>query len=337
MERGNEVVFTAGRGASGLRSHMERGNEMVHPGCVPMWGVGCLEGMDLSVPDLSALIEEMVRRMMSGTEEGHMVLSDAKVALWRLTGQPIFQEKQPQSAETGRKQERSGEWKRTMETNNRTDAIHQQIIGDSQMIRHLKDQIVNIARYPWPVLILGESGTGKELAAMALHHLSHRRRNPLVPVNCAGLPDTLMESEFFGYEKGAFTDAKTHRTGKFHEAANGTLLLDEIGEASAKLQLTLLRVLETGRVMRVGSAREERVNVRVVCATNKPIRQLGREMRTDLFHRISSYPLFMPPLRQRREDIPALARHFIRQFHAEFDEQATGSRSPELTRTRSPP
>jgi len=209
-----------------------------------------------------------------------------------------------------------------MKSDNKTDEIHQHIIGNSEIMMRMKCRIANIARFPWPVLILGESGTGKELAAKAVHDLSPRRNHPFVPVNCAGLPDTLVESEFFGYEKGAFTDAKDRRTGKFQEAANGTLFLDEIGEASTKLQLTLLRVLESGRLMRVGSAKEEAVNVRLICATNKPIQVLMSDMRTDIFQRISTYPLYMPPLRQHREDIPELARHFIRQFRSEFDDQA---------------
>ncbi len=209
-----------------------------------------------------------------------------------------------------------------MKSDNKADEIHQHIIGSSEIMMCMKCRIARIARFPWPVLILGESGTGKELAAKAVHDLSPRRKNPFVPVNCAGLPDTLAESEFFGYEKGAFTDAKSQRTGKFQEAASGILFLDEIGEASTKLQLTLLRALESGRVMRVGSAKEEAVNVRLICATNKPVQELMSDMRTDLFQRISTYPLYVPPLRQHREDIQELIRHFIRQFRSEFDDQA---------------
>jgi len=134
-----------------------------------------------------------------------------------------------------------------MKSDNKTDEIHQRIIGNSEIMMCVKCRIANIARFPWPVLILGESGVGKELAAKAVHDLSPRRKRPFVPVNCTGLPDTLAGSEFFGYEKGAFTDAKDRRTGKFQEAAGGTIFLDEIGEASTKLQLTLLRALESGR------------------------------------------------------------------------------------------
>ncbi|QTA84601.1 sigma 54-interacting transcriptional regulator [Desulfonema magnum] len=202
-----------------------------------------------------------------------------------------------------------------------TDRIHQKVIGDSEIMKRLKSQVLKIARFPWPVMVLGESGVGKELIARSIHKLSLRGDMPFVPVNCAGMPDTLLESEFFGYEKGAFTDAKNHKTGKFHEAEGGTIFLDEIGEASLKLQLTLLRVLDTGRITRVGGVREELVSARIICATNKPVEDLMNEMRTDLFHRISAFPLYIQPLRERREDIPELAGHFIRNFREEFNSQ----------------
>jgi transcriptional regulator with GAF, ATPase, and Fis domain len=201
------------------------------------------------------------------------------------------------------------------------------IIGDSGIIKQVKARIRKIARFPWPLLIMGESGVGKELAARAVHDLSPRREKPFVPVNCAGLPDSLVESELFGYEKGAFTGAEICKNGKFREADNGTLFLDEIGEASTKFQLTMLRVLENRVITKLGGLKEESVNVRVLCATNKPVEKLVAEMRTDLFHRISTFPLYIKPLRERREDIPKLAAYFIRQFRKEYNEQAEKTES----------
>jgi transcriptional regulator with GAF, ATPase, and Fis domain len=207
-----------------------------------------------------------------------------------------------------------------MQSQNETNKL-EQIIGGSRVMKQVKSEICKIADYPWPVLILGESGVGKELAARALHDLSPRREKPFVAVNCAGMPDTLTESEFFGYEKGAFTGAEVRKKGKFEEADGGTVFLDEIGEASVKCQVTLLRVLETRTVTRIGGWKEIPVNAGVICATNKPVHQLVNDMRTDLFHRITSYLLHIPPLRERKEDIPELVAHFIRHFQKEFLDQ----------------
>jgi len=218
-------------------------------------------------------------------------------------------------------------YKRTERKNEamKQNGFFENIIGDSGMMKQLKACIRKIARFPWTVLITGESGVGKELAARAVHDLSPRREKPFVPVNCAGLPDTLLESEFFGYEKGAFTGAEICKNGKFREADSGTLFLDEIGEASVKFQLTLLRVLENRVITKIGGLKEESLNVRVLCATNKPIEKLAADMRTDLFHRISTFPLYIQPLRERKEDIPKLAAYFIRQFRKEYNEQSAGT------------
>ena len=197
---------------------------------------------------------------------------------------------------------------------------NREIIGDSCIMRQVRARVRKLARFPWPVLVLGESGVGKELIARSIHEASPRQDKPFVAVNCAGMPDTLVESEFFGYRKGAFTGAENHKKGKFEEADQGMIFLDEIGEASLKFQLTLLRVLETRKITKVGGWKEEPVCARVLCATNKPVDKMMAEMRTDLFHRISAFPLYIPPLRERREDIPALATHFIRQFRREFGE-----------------
>jgi two-component system nitrogen regulation response regulator NtrX len=171
------------------------------------------------------------------------------------------------------------------------------------------------------VLIFGENGAGKELVARALHFQSRRAHKPFVEVNCAAIPEDLIESELFGHEKGAFTGASQTRRGKFDLAHEGTLFLDEIGDMSLKTQAKILRILEEQRFERVGGSRPIQVDVRVVAATNKNLEEeIARgTFREDLYHRIKVIPLEVPPLRERREDIPALAEHFLLQLAREND------------------
>jgi len=175
------------------------------------------------------------------------------------------------------------------------------------------------------VLITGESGTGKELVARALHSLSPRRHGPFVAINCAALPETLMESELFGHEKGAFTGAAERRAGCFEVAQNGTLLLDEIGEMPLATQAKLLRILEDSKVRRLGSKSEFEVDVRVVAATNKAPEDAVRaaQLRQDLFYRLNVFHVHMPPLRARKEDIPALAEALIASLNRKHECRVT--------------
>jgi transcriptional regulator with GAF, ATPase, and Fis domain len=189
------------------------------------------------------------------------------------------------------------------------------IVGDSPEIRQLLEQVEVVAATEATVLIEGESGTGKELIATALHERSPRTDRPLVRVNCASIPHELLESEFFGHQKGSFSGATRDRAGRFQVADGGTLFLDEVGEIPPDLQGKLLRVLQEGTFSRVGEDQERHVDVRVVAATN---RDLGKEVeagrfREDLYYRLTVFPLRVPPLRERRGDIPMLARHFVEQ------------------------
>src|SRR4051812_39326120 len=193
------------------------------------------------------------------------------------------------------------------------------IIGDDPALRAALARAALVAPTTTPVLVTGESGTGKELLARALHELGPNPGGPFVAVNCGALPRELAESELFGHERGAFTGAAARRAGWFEQASGGTLVLDEIGELPLELQPKLLRVLETSRLRRVGSAGETPVRVRVVAMT---LRNLESEVRRgafrgDLYYRLAGFHLTLPPLRQRAGDVPLLARHFLREIEPE--------------------
>lgn len=193
------------------------------------------------------------------------------------------------------------------------------IVGDSAALRAVLQKIRVVARSHTTVLLRGESGTGKELFARALHDLSPRREHAYVTLNCAALPETVLESELFGHEKGAFTGAQSQRKGRFELADKGTLFLDEIGEISPAFQAKLLRVLQLGEFERVGGSATLKVDVRVVAATNVNLEQAVAEgkFRADLYYRISVVPIMLPPLRERTSDIPLLAREFLTRFNSE--------------------
>jgi formate hydrogenlyase transcriptional activator len=190
------------------------------------------------------------------------------------------------------------------------------IIGTSQPLASVMEQVAVVAPTSSTVLIQGETGTGKELIAQAIHNLSPRRAAAFVKVNCAAIPATLIESELFGHERGAFTGALTQRIGRFEMANGGTLFLDEIGDLALDLQVKLLRVLQEQEFERLGGTRTIRVNVRLVAATNRDLSRMveDKEFRADLFYRLSVFPVSLPPLRGRIDDIPALARHFLAAF-----------------------
>jgi formate hydrogenlyase transcriptional activator len=192
------------------------------------------------------------------------------------------------------------------------------IVGNSRALRAVLEQVSLVAPTDSTVLIQGETGTGKELIARAVHNLSPRQSAPFITLNCAAIPASLLESELFGHERGAFTGALNQRIGRFERAHGGTLFLDEIGEMPLDLQVKLLRVLQEREFERLGSSQTTRVNVRVVAATNRDLQRMieSKEFRADLYYRLSVFPVSLPPLRERREDIPHLARHFMLQCAA---------------------
>jgi two-component system response regulator HydG len=201
-----------------------------------------------------------------------------------------------------------------------------QIIGGSPAMRQTLDLVGQVAPSVATVLIQGESGTGKELIANAIHHGSPRRDRPFIKVNCAALPETLLESELFGYERGAFTGAVARKEGRFELADGGTLFMDEIGDLSPATQAKLLRVLQAGEFERLGGTRTLRADVRLVAATNAELATLVQErrFREDLFYRLNVITVRLPPLRERREDIPLLAQHFLRRFAAKNAKSIAG-------------
>lgn len=203
---------------------------------------------------------------------------------------------------------------------------HTGIFGDSAPIQELLIRIEQMAPVSSTVLIQGESGTGKELVAKAIHDLSPRRGRPFIAVNCAALPETLLESELFGHEKGAFTGAAERRLGRFELADTGTIFLDEIGEIPHSVQVKLLRVLETRSFFRLGGVAPIKVDVRVVAATNRSLSEqvASGAFREDLYYRLNVLSVYLPPLRERRGDIPALVRRFVREFTREHERPFPG-------------
>jgi two-component system nitrogen regulation response regulator NtrX len=195
----------------------------------------------------------------------------------------------------------------------------QQMVGDSGALKQIMEQVRRAAPTNATVLILGESGVGKELIARAIHKTSLRSKERFVQVNCAAIPEELIESELFGHERGAFTGATDKQTGKFEQADRGTIFLDEVGDMSAKTQAKVLRVLQEGEVERLGSAKTIKVDVRVIAATNKDLEEEIAEgrFREDLYFRLSVIPINVPPLRERLEDIPTLVQTFVGQFSRE--------------------
>ena len=201
------------------------------------------------------------------------------------------------------------------------------VVGESPAMQQLMTVVENLAKSDTTtVLIEGESGTGKELIANMVHRLSPSRDEPLMEINCASLPEQLLESELFGHERGAFTDAKTQKQGLFELADGGTIFLDEVGEMSLTIQVKLLRVMERMMFKRVGGTRDIKVNLRIVSATNKDLAQAVRDgaFREDLYYRLKVVPLKVPALRERREDIELLAKHFLNHYNTAFSKNFSG-------------
>ncbi|GAB6066562.1 sigma-54-dependent Fis family transcriptional regulator [Aquifex pyrophilus] len=197
------------------------------------------------------------------------------------------------------------------------------IIGRSKAVRRLIELVEKVAKSDSTVLLLGESGTGKSLIARTIHYESPRKEKPFVTVNCAAIPENLLEAELFGYEKGAFTGAYAPKKGKFELANGGTIFLDEIGDMPLSLQAKILRVLQDREIERLGSEKTIKVDVRIIAATNKDLKKLVEEgkFREDLYYRLNVIPIYVPPLRERKEDIPLLIQHFLKEFNEKYGKE----------------
>jgi len=196
------------------------------------------------------------------------------------------------------------------------DDTDEEFVGSSQQMKKIFELIYRLAKVDTTVLIRGENGTGKELVARAIHFNSPQKNGPFVAINCGAIPENLIESEFFGHEKGSFTGATERKIGRFQVASGGSLFLDEIGELNPSLQVKLLRVLQERKFTPVGGTREVKTSARIIAATNRNLEKAIEEgrFREDLFYRLNVMPIFLPPLRERREDIPSLADYFIKKF-----------------------
>lgn len=207
------------------------------------------------------------------------------------------------------------------------DADGINMVGNSPQLLQIFQQIREVAKHETAtVLITGDSGTGKELVAQAIHNLSPRSQQPFIEINCGSLPFNLLETELFGHERGAFTDAKNRKIGLFEEADGGSIFLDEIGEMDIGLQVKLLRVLEDRKIRRLGGSRNIDINVRIIAATNADLKGAleRREFREDLYYRLNVFPIHIPALRERREDIPILLEYFLQRFSKEFNKSVRG-------------
>ena len=201
------------------------------------------------------------------------------------------------------------------------------IVGSAPVMRVLLSRLPMMAQTDAAIMIYGESGTGKELVARAIHQLSKRNNKPFITVNCGALPDNLLESELFGYKKGAFTDAYQDTPGLVEAASGGTLFLDEIGEISTVVQVKLLRFLQSKEYKQLGSPKPQKANIRIICATNRNLKKMVDEktFREDLYYRLNIVPITVPSLRERKTDIPVLANHFLNQFCEEYSKEIKGS------------
>jgi DNA-binding NtrC family response regulator len=290
---------------------------------------------DVMLPDLNGL--ELLRALKAGNPDRPVVLITAygsvdsavealkRGALDFLT-KPLDYEKLEAVLETARTQVAQHRARRKLESALDNGAGMGTLVGRSKPMRDVYKTLELLGASEASAIVTGESGTGKELAAQTLHQLSRRAEQPFVAVNTAAIPETLTESELFGHEKGAFTGALRSRPGYFEQADRGTLFLDEISEMPIAIQAKLLRVLEDGKVRRIGSGREVEVDVRVIAATNRrPDEAVEQDkLREDLFYRLSVFTVEMPPLRDRIDDMPLLAQHFIRQFNTKHGTEIEG-------------
>ena len=309
-------VSAVGRGADALRFFADELPDLTF---LDIW----MEGMDglETLAGIRRLRPDAVVVMISGHGTIETAVKATRLGAWDFIEKPLALEKTLVTAARALEHARLARENTTLRE---TLGQRAEIIGESAAMRRLREQIATAAPTTGRVLVHGENGSGKELVARAVHAGSARRAGPFVEVNCAAIPEELIESELFGHEKGAFTGALARRRGKFELADGGTLFLDEIGDMSLKTQAKVLRALEEQAFERVGGKDTIRVDVRVIAASNRDLEgliQAGR-FRDDLYYRLNVIPIEVPPLRERRDDIPALVEHFVALFCAENGKRA---------------
>jgi two-component system nitrogen regulation response regulator NtrX len=274
-----------------------------------------MDGLDV-LGRIKAISDQLPVVMISGHGTVSTAVEATKLGAFDFIEKPLASDRVLLTIRNGLDQSRLRDENRSLR---RAVEVRHEMVGTSPALKQIVDAVRRAAPTNATVLIEGESGVGKELVARMIHGNSLRRRERFVQVNCAAIPDDLIESELFGHEKGSFTGATEKQIGKFEQADRGTIFLDEVGDMSLKTQAKVLRVLQEGEVERVGSARTLKVDVRVIAATNKDLEKEIEKgvFREDLFFRLSVIPIFVPPLRDRTEDIPLLARHFADLFSRE--------------------
>jgi two-component system, NtrC family, nitrogen regulation response regulator NtrX len=304
-------VGAVGNGPEALRVIADEAPDLVF---LDIW-MPRMDGLE-TLAELKRLRPEATVVMISGHGTIETAVKATRLGAWDFIEKPLSLEKTlitvSRALEHGRLERENAALREQLER--RTE-----IIGDTGPMRTLREQIATAAPSNGRVLIHGENGSGKELVARAIHALSARAEQPFVEVNCAAIPEELIESELFGHERGAFTNAVARRRGKFETANGGTLFLDEIGDMSLKTQAKVLRALEEQAFERVGGRETLKVDVRVIAASNRDVVSLIAQgaFREDLFYRLNVIPIEVPPLRARKEDVPALVEHFVRVFCAE--------------------
>ncbi|MGC8554315.1 MAG: sigma-54-dependent transcriptional regulator [Candidatus Acidulodesulfobacterium sp.] len=306
-DEGYSVITEAG-GKAGLKAFVEKSPNVV---LLDVW---------LSDSDGSDILREMINInknipviMISGHSDIDTAIKTIKIGAYDFIEKPLSLDRLIITVENALKYNSLNE-KKAILAESLPESF--ELIGESESIKNLKEKIYKAAPSSAPVLITGENGTGKEIAARAVHLNSLRSSEPFIAINCAAIPEELIESEIFGYEKGAFTGAAARKKGKFELAEGGTLFLDEIGDMSLRMQSKILRVLQEGKFQRVGGDSEIESDVRVIAATNKDLEEeikSGR-FRSDLFFRLNVIPLYIPPLRERKSDIPLLVNYFVKIF-----------------------
>jgi len=304
-------VTTAGGGEAAVRAITDESPDLVF---LDIWMPG-MDGLE-TLAELKRVRPETTVIMISGHGTIETAVKATRLGAYDFIEKPMSLEKTLVSVTRALEHSRLERENATLRA--RLD-MRTEIIGDSEPMRALREAIATAAPTSGRVLIHGENGSGKELVARAIHALSGRREAPFVEVNCAAIPEELIESELFGHERGAFTGAVARRRGKFETADGGTLFLDEIGDMSLKTQAKVLRALEEQVVERVGGREPIKVDVRVIAASNRDLPAFIAQggFREDLFYRLNVIPIEVPPLRHRRDDIPALIEHFIAVFSAE--------------------